>query len=552
MKRRKRGIGGRGKPFRSVWIGLINAIIPVLFVATGIFGRALQAEEDVSQAAMDNLRREVEELRVAVTKKNFSPSAVQRGTAEIPMTDDRRVTTKTGKLTIGGYLQVWYCAIANDNQGVFGNPTVGGDVDNNEAQDNDGFAIRRARLKLTADVHEYIQWNTMLDFACEWGYRTHPGSGQGVFKRRLGAGSQYAQANRVETAGGNGIANAQTGDGNANRILIDSYLLFHGFCPHHEFTLGQYKPRFGLESTAPGTQLDFVERAMATEITPPYDDLGVGVHGFWWGEKPTEARFQYWLDVVNGAGNWFGTSGKQNNRADDNDAKDFYVTALIRPLKDETWGALELGHTQAFGLHGEAGDKTADGSAPVSGLGRLETWAHKHASWAHYAPGGPAKGWWLKGEYLWIKDRNAPRAVVDLWGNASGGGRNATYQAAPNPFDVDGLYFSTGYKLADSVWSEDLKKGTLTKFIRPLEFTFRYQTFGNILVADATHPDGRTDVFKTSIYTAGFNYYLKKHNAKIQVNYNWVNEPNENSNQALRGMREVNNNSLTVNFQVAF
>jgi hypothetical protein len=282
-------------------------------------------------------------------------------------------------------------------------------------------------------------------------------------------------------------------------------------------------------------------------------DLGSEIHGFWWGEDAGDSRFHYWLGTVNGSGNFFRSSGLPYNRSNDNDYFDYYGTVMLQPLVDDLWGTLELGYSLRMGKHGESGDKSVDGSAPVSGLGLKKTWAIKHGAWASYKPLGPVKGWWLRGEYVWIKDRNAPGAVVDLNGNASLAGVDgtATYQAAPNPTIVDGWYFSTGYRLSESVWADGMN-GSVMKFVKPLEFTFRYQVMDNIMLADANHPDGRTDVFKTQVYTGGFNYYIKGNNAKIQFNYNWVNDPDNRTNQALRGLREVNNNSAVVNFQVAF
>ena len=52
-------------------------------------------------------------------------------------------------------------------------------------------------------------------------------------------------------------------------------------------------------------------------------------------------------------------------------------------------------------------------------------------------------------------------------------------------------------------------------------------------------------------YTAGLNYYLKGHNAKIQINYNIVNEESGVS-RSFRQVREVRNDNLVVNFQVAW
>lgn len=516
---------------------------------------AISAAE-VSSAEFDALKREVEALRTKLAAGGgaVSSTAVDRALSGGPAGPDSAVTTKAGKLTIGGLLQVWYYSIANDTQGAFANPTVAGDAgDNNEAQDNDAFAIRRAQLKFTMDIHENIQSVVMVDPAAEWGYRMSPQNNQGPMKRLPGVNAIYADdgnvGNGIDLGGGNSLTAAATGAGLANRLLQDAYIRFHGLIPHHEFKIGQFVPKFGWESTVGNEALDFVERAMNTDLVSDRD-LGVEVHGFWWGDDVSDARFQYWFGALNGAGNFFGSSGVSRNRADDNDAKDFFVTLMLKPLVDETWGTMELGYSFRFGTHGESGDKSADGSVPVSGLGRLETESIAHGAWASYAPGGPMKGFWVRGEYTYLKDRNVPYAVYDVGGNASYT-INGCYQGAPNPMHIDGWFVSGGYNLGKSVWADDLN-GNVMKFVKPLEFVFRYQVMQNIMLTDLNAPDSHTDVFTTDVLTAGFNYYIKGHNAKIQFNYNWVNESDDQANSTARGLREVGNDSAVVNFQVAF
>ncbi len=56
------------------------------------------------------------------------------------------------------------------------------------------------------------------------------------------------------------------------------------------------------------------------------------------------------------------------------------------------------------------------------------------------------------------------------------------------------------------------------------------------------------DRFKTQVITAGVNYFIKGHNAKLQFNYNWVLEE-ENS---ARDLREVSNDNFVLNFQVGW
>jgi hypothetical protein len=435
-------------------------------------------------------------------------------------------------------------------------------VDVGEGLDNDTFAVRRARLNFTMDIHENIQAFIEIDPAAEWAYRVSPTFNNGLYKRLPGTNSVYAEDGTVgqgldlaDSLGGlSQLDNAATGGGLANELLIDAYIKFHGLIPHHEFTIGQFRPHFGWEGMQDPAALDFVERAMCTTQNADRD-LGVQVHGFWWGDDVTNSRFHYWFGGVNGAGNFFGSSGSPSNRGDDNDAKDFFVTVMLQPLVDELWGTIELGYSARFGTHGESGDKTVDGSDPVSGLMRKRTAAIKQAGWASYHPGGPVKGLWFRGEYTYIKDRNAPFSVLDVGGNASWAtafnAGSAVFQGAPNPINTEGWFVSMGYNLGKSIWADDMN-GDVLKFVKPLEFVFRYQAFGNIMLADQSHADGRTDIFQTEVLTAGFNYYIKGNNAKIQFNYNWVDEPDNNANSTIRGIREVNNDSAVVNFQVAF
>ena len=42
------------------------------------------------------------------------------------------VTSKSGKLQIGGLLQVWYYSIRNDRKGLFNDPAINGIPDTNE------------------------------------------------------------------------------------------------------------------------------------------------------------------------------------------------------------------------------------------------------------------------------------------------------------------------------------------------------------------------------------------------------------------------------------
>ena len=78
------------------------------------------------------------------------------------------MTTKQGKLKIGGLIQVWYYSIANDTKGRGyntndGDPQDVADRDSGEGVDNDSFRIRRAELKFSMDIHENVSGVVMID-----------------------------------------------------------------------------------------------------------------------------------------------------------------------------------------------------------------------------------------------------------------------------------------------------------------------------------------------------------------------------------------------------
>src|SRR6185436_6507849 len=142
----------------------------------------------------------------------------------------------------------------------------------------------------------------------------------------------------------------------------------------------------------------------------------------------------------------------EQNRSDDNDAKDIAFKLLLRPLwKHEKWGSLELGYSRQDGVHGESGHgfRLAAGVVPsTDGLSLQETAANRQYAWAWYRPGGPVKGWWLRGEWAAIRERSQP-----------GMGAFISVQLEPAVYSRSGWYFSTGYKLADSIWGECLANG---------------------------------------------------------------------------------------------
>lgn len=490
------------------------------------------------QAEIDALKKDIEDLR---KKLNSVSTPTAKSSVDKALGDkygpNSAVTTKTGKLNISGLLQVWYHQIQNDNRGLFDDPTINAIPDTNEGQDNDTFRIRRAELKFTMDIHENVTAVIMIDPAREATSFPNGTDNQGLFKRRNNIAPEFQDAN--DPGGSTANINAvQTGGGAVPRLLQDAYINYHGVIPHHDFTIGQFKPFLGEEGIRSSANLDFVERSFLGQIGDARD-LGITAHGTWWDD-----RFQYWLGVFNGAGNYWQSGGQFQNRSDDNDAKDFNYRVLVRPLwKNECWGSIELGMSSKFGWHGESSgaDPVAN---PINGLNRNENWAIHHDAWFSYLPGGPVRGWWIRAEWAWIKDRNAPGQVEDVL--AASTADNGFAQTNGKPFSSQGWYIATGYKISDSRWND-----TCPGWMKPWEFAVRWDRFWNVQVADLVNPS-HTDDFATNVYTVGLNYYIKGHNAKIQLNYNWVDDPSGSANGGNRKFHEVSNNNFLVNFQVAF
>jgi hypothetical protein len=115
--------------------------------------------------------------------------------------------------------------------------------------------------------------------------------------------------------------------------------------------------------------------------------------------------------------------------------------------------------------------------------------------------------------------------VTDFTGNggtdfANTGSGSGLAQSNGRSFSVQGWYAAAGYRFGQAEWCG------VPKRLKPVEVAFRYQSFENVLTADLTDPS-RTDAFATQVCTVGLNYYLKGHNAKIQVNYNVVDNPEQ-------------------------
>ena len=80
---------------------------------------------------------------------------------------------------------------------------------------------------------------------------------------------------------------------------------------------------------------------------------------------------------------------------------------------------------------------------------------------------------------------------------------------------MQGWFFSTGYYMPESIFADKLKKGgALDTVLANTEFAFRYEVYQNLALENPANPDISTLQFKTSVYTAGVNYYISGRGTK--------------------------------------
>ena len=501
------------------------------------------ANVEVPQAEWEKMKAEIEALR-----KERAPAA--KPTAVDKVMDQygsgAPVTTKVGKLTMGGLMQVWYYGFQRDAQGLFSNP-ANGVADTNAVTDVSGTRIRRMELTFNMDVHENITAFVKIDPAKE------AASYPCLTDNQINSGYAFKTVNNVSAQSqtiigstkpdGFGstkmVSNVQSGAGSTPALLEVAYIKYHGVIPHHDFTVGQFVPYFGEEARRDNGDLDFIERSFLGLLDSRYA-AGVAAHGSWWDE-----RFQYWVSAYDGPGDFFGTAGNSANRADDNNSKDVGFRGMVRPIwNSEQLGGLELGGGTVFGQHGSS-ETAFPLSAPEDNLNRTKTWAFNNSAWLNYKVGSGScvRGLWVRGEYKIVRDRFAPGSIADLDGNGTYA-KSLFTQENGRPISVQGFYAAMGYRLNDSVFRD-----SCPSCLKSFEFAGRYQQFQNVLIANPVDSSS-TLAFNTKVLTAGVNYYIKGNFAKIQANYNWVYDPTFNTpNVAFHNLR---NDSFALSFQVAF
>jgi hypothetical protein len=519
-------------------------------LTAGLLAAIIFSSVDVAAATVDvdALKKEVERIREEI-KHQDDPALATVSKLDTVALDkygpNDKVTTRTGALTVSGLVQVWYQAIQNDSRGIIV-PVKNGNnqlskPESGSVFDNDTFRIRRTELRFALDITDNISAYVMMDPSREANTTFTPVPANPnhnlVFANpfiRDGSGRQLSNSIQPQ-------------------LMQDAFISVHDLIPHHDFQMGQFKPPSGEEAWRSSGLLDFVDRSMVTAINN-VRDIGVMVHGTWFPSKKGDAstgRLQYWFGAFNGPNGTVLTDPELvegGNRSDDNNAKDFCWRIAGQPIWNaEKWyGRLEVGVARTDGYRGKSGN-SFNPNAFINSIDRTVTAINRQAAWAWYRPGGPVKGWWLRGEWGSGHDRYAETSFRGADGTTLLG----FGQLTPAPVTASGWFFSTGYKLSQSVFAESFDKTCpplLGKALKNSEFTYRYETYQNIATESLTEIDTRTNLFKTAVNTVGYNYYIDGYKTRLQANYFFVNEPREPS----RGLRGPRADMFVINFQVSY
>ena len=290
-----------GKKMQGSIIGKrVVSLALLLSLAFAVVQTPARSADSATPPDWDTIRKQIEQL----TKDNqdlkdrLKPiDSKVENIVDSKYGPNANVTTKDGKLTITGIVQVWYYAMEHDHNALFQDASINDIRDTNEATDNDSFRIRRTELRFHIDLSEDLSGEVMFDPAREaQSYPAFPANqaNSSIFKRGINTN----------------VANVQGGVGSAPRLLQDAFIVYKGFIPHHDFKIGQFKPVIGEEGIRSTGQLDFAERSFIGQLDD-FRDEGITAHGEWWDADGKGAgRFQYWVGAVNGAGNYHGSGGQ--------------------------------------------------------------------------------------------------------------------------------------------------------------------------------------------------------------------------------------------------
>ena len=106
-------------------------------------------------------------IKAVATPESTSATDVEISVAD-KFGDAQTVSSHTGRLTIGGLMQVWYQHIQNDRLGITqpgapGNLLFSINAEPGHKLDNDTFRVRRMELRFGMEVSEHIFAYVMID-----------------------------------------------------------------------------------------------------------------------------------------------------------------------------------------------------------------------------------------------------------------------------------------------------------------------------------------------------------------------------------------------------
>lgn len=254
------------------------------------------------------------------------------------------------------------------------------ETDSNKSQ----FTLRRARLDIRGSLAQYFEYRFLPDFA-------------------------------------------------AGKVVLQDAYVDAKFIPEAYIRVGKFKNPIGIERLSSATALQFIERALPTQLVPNRD-LGVLLQG-----DIARGVFSYSVGVANGVRD----GGSNDTDVDLNSDKDFLGRVFTQPLLNSSVPALRgLG----FGVSGTFGRQESSPTSPD--LPSFKTAGQ--ATFFSYRADGPT-----------ADQPNATPPVTAYANTASGEG--AHYRFSPQGFYYYGPFSFLG-EYASS--SQRLKRGTPKALIR--------------------------------------------------------------------------------------